>query len=129
MRSATAGDRGETLIEILAALTVLGIGITALLGGLATNITATSVNRSQSQASATLLSASEYVKSLGTVTCGAAPVTVLESQVPHDSAVFTITYGGAVDFNAGTPCTSLQRVPVRVVGDGFDMSLDVVKRP
>jgi len=116
-------------VEILVALAVLGIGITALLGALATNITTTGVNRSQAQGSATVLAASEYVKSLSSVPCSGSPVPVTDAQVPHDETLFTVTYGPAADFDAATPCTTLSRIPVRVVGDGFDLSVDVVKRP
>lgn len=123
------GDRGDTLVEILAALAVLGIGITALLGGLVTNITATSVNRDQAQVSAILLSSSEHVKSLGPLSCGGSAVTIDPADVPHDDSVFSVTYGPAVDFSASTPCSIMYRVPVRVTGNGFDISLDVVKRP
>lgn len=124
-----SGDRGDTLVEILAALAVLGIGITALLGGLVTNITTTGVNRDQAQVSAILLSASEHVKSLGALTCGGAAVTIDPADVPHDNAVFEATYGPAAAFDSSTPCSVMYRVPIRVTGNGFDVSLDVVKRP
>lgn len=122
------GDRGETLVEILAALAVLGIGITALLGGLVTNITTTGVNRDQAQVSAILLSASEHVKSLGVLACGGTAITISPAAVPHDAA-FEVTYGPAVPFDASTPCAVMYRVPVRVTGNGFDVSVDVVKQP
>lgn len=122
------GDRGDTLVEILAALMVLGIGITALLGGLVTNITATGVNRDQAQVSAILLSASEHVKSLGPLACGGGVVAVDPTEVPHESSTFSVSYGPATAFNATTPCSVMYRVPVRVTGNGFDVSLDVVKR-
>lgn len=127
--SRPTGDHGDTLVEILVALTVLGIGITALLGGLVTNVLTTSVNRNQAQVSATLLAASEHVKSLAAVTCGAGTVTLTDAQVPHDETSFDVTYGPAEAFDASTSCDVLYRVPVRVVGDGFDVSVVVVKRP
>lgn len=123
------GDRGDTLVEILAALAVLGIGITALLGGLVTNITTTGVNRDQAQVSAILLSASEHVKSLGSVSCGGSAVTIDSTDVPHDDTVFEVAYGPSVPFDANTPCSVMYRVPIRVTGNGFDVTLDVVKRP
>lgn len=122
------GDRGDTLVEVLVALAVLSIGITALMGGLLTNITTTGVNRDQAHVSSTLLSASEYVKALTTVPCGTPAVTITTTQVPHDPG-FSVSYGPAVAFDANTPCTEMLRVPVRVVGNGFDVSLDVVRRP
>lgn len=124
-------DRGETLVEILVALAILSVGIVSLIGALATNVTATVVNRGQAKAESTLLAASEYVKSLSFTpaqfACSGSPVTVTTAQVPRD-AVFAVTYGPPAQVGT-TPCGKIVRVPVTVTGDGFTLTVDVVKRP
>lgn len=122
-------DRGDTLVEILVALAVLSIGITALIGALITNITTSELNQDQAQVSTILLSASEHVKGLPPLNCGAGTVTLDPADVPHDNAVFQVTYGPAVDFDGATPCSIMYRVPVTVTGAGFAVTVDVVKRP
>jgi type II secretory pathway pseudopilin PulG len=119
------------LIEILVAVAVLGIAVTALMAGLATEATTTVSNRSQSKAATVLNDAAEYVKglSLSSVpTCSPNSVTtVTTAQMPHDSG-FTVTYGPASDFNASTPCSFMAKVPVTVSGDGYNLTVTVVRR-
>lgn len=45
-RSTAAGERGDTLIEVLIALAVVAVAATALIGGVLTSITASSAHRS-----------------------------------------------------------------------------------
>jgi prepilin-type N-terminal cleavage/methylation domain-containing protein len=128
---AARGDRGDSLIEILVAVAVLGIAVTALMAGLATEATTTVSNRSQSKAATVLNDAAEYVKglSLSSVpTCSPNSVTTITTaQMPHDSG-FTVTYGPASDFNASTPCSVMAKVPVTVSGDGYNLTVTVVRR-
>lgn len=124
-------DRGETLVEILVAVSILGVAIVTLISALATNVVATVVNRGQAKAETTLLAASEYVKSLAFTSAqfsctGGSPTTVTTAQVPHDTT-FTVTYGPPVAIGS-TSCGTIVRVPVTVTGDGFTLSMDVVKR-
>lgn len=133
-------DDGETLIEILAAVAILSIGIVGLLTALATQASTTGTNRSQSHASTTLLAAAEYVKQLPfgafSSTCAPGPpVDISPSDVPRDPVFQNgVTYSRAVRFDAPAPaidppCSEIGVVQVRVVGDGFDLSTSVVKRP
>lgn len=123
-----AGDRGDTLVEILVALAILSIGIVALVGALGANATTTVVNRSQSQAASTLLAASEYVKSLPhSSTCGPTGEVTITNEVPHDT-LYAVTYGPGRQLGT-TPCSSLSIIPVRVTGDGFDLRVEVASRP
>ncbi|MCU1624761.1 MAG: hypothetical protein JWL79_3606 [Frankiales bacterium] len=125
-------DQGDSLIEVLVALAVLGIGITGLLTAVSTHITTTTINRDQSQIETTLVSAAEYVKSLPfSAFTGCTPTgwtNLTTSTVPHDPA-FTVEYGNARQQGA-TPCATLTVVSVRVTGNGFqNMTLDLTKRP
>ena len=122
------GDGGESLVEILAAMTILSIGITGLVTALGTNASTTVVNRSQSQASTTLLAAAEYVKGLPFLSsCGpSTAVTVPTSALPRANGV-SATYGPGRQLGT-TACGVLDVIPVRVTGDGFTLTVDVVKR-
>ena len=122
-------DSGDTLVEILVALAVLGIGIVALTGALLTSVTTTTVNRQQAQAESVLVSAAEHVKALPLpATCaGSGTATVGTADVPRDPA-YTVTYGPAHPVE-GQPCAQLLAVPVRVTGHGFDLAVTVVRRP
>lgn len=122
------GEAGDTLVEILVALAVLGIGIVALTGALVTNVTTTSINREQAQAESVLASAAEFVKGLsGTPACGVFLASPTLTEVPR-SAAYAITFGPAVSVDS-QPCAQLVGVPVNVTGNGFALSVTVVKRP
>jgi type II secretory pathway pseudopilin PulG len=122
------GDSGDTLVEILVALAVLGIGIVALTGALTTNVTTTGLNRQQAQAESVLTSAAEHVKGLATApACGAVVTAPTVSEVPR-SADYAVSYGPA-EAVEGQPCAEVVAVPVKVTGNGFNLSVTVVKRP
>ena len=122
-------DRGDTLVEILVALAILGIGITGLVAVLGTHATNTGANREQSHTQVALLAGAEYVKSLPFAGCTPttwSPIPV--SAVPRDPAL-TIEYGDARALGA-VSCQKLAVVTVRVTGTGYvDVELDVVMRP
>jgi type II secretory pathway pseudopilin PulG len=56
-------EAGDTLIEVLLTVVILGLLVTALLGGLATLWSSSAVHRKQADATAILVSAAERVKS------------------------------------------------------------------
>jgi prepilin-type N-terminal cleavage/methylation domain-containing protein len=123
-------DSGFTLIEVLVAVVVLGLGVTALITALAMHAKTTYGNRNQAQSATTLTAAAEYVKSLpwtSTLACDGT-TTDITSAVSHDSAITSIKYGPATAVGA-TPCTLLRQFPVTVSGNGFTLSATVVKRP
>jgi Tfp pilus assembly protein PilE len=124
-------DDGDTLIEILAAVTILSIGVVALITALGVMSTTTVSNRSQAQAETALLAGAEFVKNMPLTTaefasCGPAgrAINPTEVKIP---AGFSLRFaqGSAV---ASAPCTQLVKIPVQVSGDGYNLSLDVVRR-
>jgi prepilin-type N-terminal cleavage/methylation domain-containing protein len=129
------GDEGDTLVEILVALAILGIGISALLVALATNASTTVVSRDQAQAGTALVAAAEWVKAqpFSSFTCDATPPAVAPAgtviTATQPPAGFVATYGVATPV-AGATCASLVRIPVTVTQTGHDysVSLDVIRR-
>lgn len=123
------GDAGDSLVEILASLAVLAIGVTGLLTALGTHASTTIANRSQAQAATTLLAGSEWVKAQPFAACSPGAATAIPvATVPRDPG-FTLTYGPAHAVDGSTPCSQLAIIPVQVTGDGFTLNVDVVKRP
>jgi len=124
-----AGEAGETLIEILVALAILGIGISALLTALATNASTTVINRDQAHGEAAVLAAAEWVKAQPFPSCTSGATTdITPAQLPRATG-FVLTYGPAKAFDTSTPCGKLARIPITVTGSGFTLTLDVVMRP
>ena len=124
-------DRGDTLVEILAAITILGIGVTALVTALGVMATTTVSNRSQARAETALLAGAEFVKtmpmsSVEFTSCGPTPrtLTVAELKVPTGFSV-RILQGSAL---TGASCSQLVQLPVQVTGDGYTLSVAVVRR-
>lgn len=142
MSSVGRGDRGDSLIEILVALAILSIGVSALVTALGVNATTTATNRSSAQLDAVLLSAAEHVKALPftTVCTGALdwqPV-LSTTDVPRD-ATFSVRWREAHVFSVDTTAcdpssavatgTELAQVRIEVSGDGFQpRTLDVTVR-
>lgn len=62
-------EAGESLIEVLVAVTILGLGVTALLGGMATAVFGTSLHRDQADVSEVMTAAAERVKDTPYVAC------------------------------------------------------------
>src|SRR4051794_11547539 len=111
-------DSGFTLVEVLVAMIVLGIGVTALLTAFATHAKTSAANRDQAQAESILTAATEYVKSLAYpsscsgVSAGTVPPAALSSSANSDTA-FAATYGPGAAFDGASLCT-IQQVPVHV---------------
>jgi type II secretory pathway pseudopilin PulG len=75
----TGDDRGETLVELLVALVILGIAVVAIVGGLASSVLISDVHRKQAQAGvivrdyAEALQAAVTASQLNYAACPAAP--------------------------------------------------------
>lgn len=126
-------DRGDTLVEILAAVSILGIGVVSLVTALAAMSKTTVANRGQARAETTLLAAAEYVKFMTLTSsdfsaCGPAPATLTSSQVTLPTG-FSAKYLHGSAATVGVPCANLIQIPVSVTGEGFTLQLSVVRRP
>ena len=69
-------DRGETLIELLAALSIMGVALVAIIGAFGASITMSDVHRKQASAGAAVRNYAElvtsYVAGTGYSSCAAA---------------------------------------------------------
>jgi type II secretory pathway pseudopilin PulG len=63
-RVKVTGEGGETLIELLVAMVVIGLGVTAVLGALTAAVDVSTMNRGQAQARAALGSWAESLTSV-----------------------------------------------------------------
>ncbi len=141
-RRRACGEDGDTLLEILVAVSVMSIAFTALIGGLAAAIRLSAVHRGSANANVVLVSAAESVKSQTYVPC---PDVSTSSYVPSQnvtlpsgwsSSNLVVTavkrWNGSV-FATTCPATDggLQLVTITATSpDGKSTdSVDVVKRP
>lgn len=87
-------DRGETLIELLVALTILGIALVAVIGALAASITMSDVHRKQSTAGAEVRNYAEQVENYAAGTGYAA------CALPSAYAAATVGYAAPAGYSA-----------------------------
>ena len=131
MTEKSGADEGFTLVEVLMALIVLGIGIAALMTAMGMHVKTSATNRNQSTAASTLATAAEYVKSYAWNptksggTCAAINHTALSGPTPPTN--YTITYSDGQAVPSASMC-ELQKVTVEVKGFGYDLTVDVAKR-
>ena len=126
-----ADDGGFSLIELLAAISIMGIAVVTILGAMGTSIFISDLNRKQANAQTILRSAAESIKAASYVACPSP-----DYPVPPPPSGYQSTYQlQAYDDGTGTwsaPCASsvLQRIAIHVTStDGrASESLQIVKR-
>jgi len=105
------GEEGFSLVEVLITIVIVGVTFAALLGGLITTITVSSVHRKQATADSVVRSAAEWIKD-GVQTpyapCGGVgPYNNSLSNLPRPSGysavVQTVEYWDGASAVAGTP--------------------------
>jgi len=142
VRRPVRDEAGTTLVEVLVATAILGIGVLAVVGGMATSIIGTDHHRKQAQAHTVLVSAADVVKSqaanpyqacatTGTYAPGSG-VTLPAGWSGASISVRSITYWNGSTFAASCPAldSKLQLIEVQVATpDGrATESVAVVKR-
>lgn len=119
-------ERGETLLELLIALVIMGIAVVAIIGGLASSITMSGLHRAQSTAGVIVRDYAEsvqaYVNGTGYTPC-AAPSAYAASQVGYTSTAasyvptpISVTFWNGTSFVTSTPCADLglQQLTIQV---------------
>ncbi|WP_030727922.1 hypothetical protein [Streptomyces sp. NRRL S-237] len=127
------GEEGETLVEVLVAVVLMGVAFVAVLGGVGTAIISSVTQQKVTGADAVVRSAAEKIVSAPYVSCASGYDT------PTPPAGYTVTvkieyWDGVGAF--GRPCptadTGVQKITLTVHSTGphpvGDATLEVVKR-
>jgi Tfp pilus assembly protein PilV len=113
-------ERGESLIELLVAITIMGITVVAVIGGLATSISLSDRNRQQAVAAAELRSFAAYMDGLATAayddTCPTAYSEAYPNATGYQADIEAIAYwtGSAFTSTCPSPDGGIQRLSLRV---------------
>ncbi|WP_405486485.1 prepilin-type N-terminal cleavage/methylation domain-containing protein [Streptomyces sp. NBC_00096] len=127
------GEEGETLIEVLVAVVLMGVAFVAILGGMGTAIVSSVAQQKVTTADSVIRSAAEKVVSDPYVSCA------IGYGTPTPPAGYTVTveieyWDGVGSFGRSCPSadTGVQRVTLTVRSTGphpvRDATLEVVKR-
>jgi Tfp pilus assembly protein PilV len=131
-------DRGETLLELLITVVIMGVAVVALVGGIATSIRMSDIHRKQAAAGAyvrayaeeieTRVAASPSTYSPCALTYPA--FTALVGNSTYTANITAITYwNGSVFSGTCTTDTGVQKVSLSVTaGDTVAETLDVIIR-
>jgi hypothetical protein len=141
------GDAGETLVELLITIVVLGTSVLGVMGAVATAVGTSTLDRRQVQAQAVLRGWGEKVAGVDDAaygdclgTSGVAAATPAPAALPagFGAAVTGVSYWNTATGAFGAACTpgsdpGLRRVTLRLTADsllypGFTQTLDVVVR-
>ena len=135
------GESGDTLVEVLMAVVIMGIAFVGLLAGLGTAIRLSATHRGQSSADVVLVSAAESVKSQTYVPCPGLTTSsynpTLGVTLPSGWSASNVTITSVKGWNGsafGTfPATDLdlQLITIRATSPDNQASVetvDVVKR-
>jgi hypothetical protein len=137
---ARASERGETLVELLFAMSILAFAVVTIVGTMAVAITLSTKHRQQADANTYLVNAAENVKAAPYVECQNNPSYSHGLGQPPSGWTFTVSGASAVtqDPDTGTvtvaACpgagdTKVEQVNVRIDSpSGYHVSTDVLKR-
>lgn len=142
-------EDGTTLVEILIAVVIMSLLMTAILGAMGTSTAASGTHKRMAEAHAVLLSSAERLKSntevpyvdCATTTNASYVAAVSASQIPDgivsgdDVDILSIKYwqGGstfsALCHDSTTPILKIQQIELRVVASGgISEELTILKR-
>lgn len=124
MRTASRGDAGESLLELLVAMAILGTTAVVILAGFSALSKTSGIQRDQGKALAALAGGSEYAKSRACAKACSAEASVPSSSVPHDSdTVVAVSAPGSVTLVSGQPALTSYTVTVTVGSATFTNSV------
>lgn len=139
MRPDRRCEEGSTLLELLIAVVILGLAVTAVLGALATGVDMSAVDRAHARAEVVLRSYAESVLAAPTAGCPATYAFVDEpgdgvTVVPMVATDVTYLVKGSNPASYVAACQSpalAQRLTLRVTSDEArvgTLAIDIVKR-
>lgn len=119
-------DKGETLVELVVAIAIIGIAAVAILSGLLLSVKASALQRNQASGGAYVRSFAEAIQNqvdaAGYATCGSAGATYQGVAVPDLPSDYTRTVTAVQSWNgvAWGACTAkgIQRVDLSVTTTG-----------
>ena len=129
------GDAGETLLETLVTVTILGIAVVALLAGIGATLRLSSTHRDLANADVVLDIGAEAVRGATPPTCSALTVasyqpaiTAITTTLPSGWTTSRLTITGATCDNAST--LKLQTITVKATAPGSTANefVSVVRR-
>jgi type II secretory pathway pseudopilin PulG len=136
--SAPRGDRGETLVEVLVTVMIMGVAAVVLLGGLGTSVRMSGLRREQAtgqayvRAFAQALDSSVAASPSGYVACATAASyagAYTTGDTHFTAQVLSVTYWNGTAFGAScTTDTGLQQVVLGVQGPDEQETLAVILR-
>ncbi|GAA3523185.1 type II secretion system protein [Nocardioides daeguensis] len=140
-RRATSDERGETLIELVVSVSILGIAAVAILSGVMLSVKTSTLHRNEATGGAYVRSFAEaiqnHVDSTGYAACGSAVSSYQAVAVPNLPSGYTKTVTAVQSWNGSGwgSCTAdgIQRVELTVATTGdatrrADETLTVVLR-
>jgi prepilin-type N-terminal cleavage/methylation domain-containing protein len=140
---ADPNDRGDTLIELLVTVVIVGVAVVALVGGIATSIRMSDIHRKQAAAGAYVRAFAEAIEAYVTASpsgytpCAgkatyAPAYTALNGNPTYSAKITDVTYwDGSSAFGKPVPCndTGVQKVSLTVTADDtVTETLDVIIR-
>ena len=136
------GEQGDTLVEVLITIAILGIAFVGILAGLGTAIRLSGIHRGQANADVVVVSAADSVKAQSYVAC---PSVTTSSYTPTSGVtlptgwsasnvtIVSVQKWNGTTFQASCPATDqgLQRITVKATSPdngGSSEQVDVIKR-
>jgi Tfp pilus assembly protein PilV len=127
-------ERGETLLELLVAITLLSVCALAIGGGIALTVRVSGLHRAQSTAGAYMHNYAEAVQAAASSSWSACASTYsvsgFSTPTGYNASVVDVKYWNGSTFQSTCPVTDagLQQVTVQVTGDGAREQLVVMVR-
>jgi type II secretory pathway pseudopilin PulG len=132
-------ERGDTLVEVLITITIVGIAFTGILAGLATAINLSGRHRGQANADVVLVSAAESVKNQAYTQCAstssynpASGVTLPSGWSASNLSITSVRKWNGTSFQTSCPTTDqgLQLITISATtpDNKSTESVEVVKR-
>jgi type II secretory pathway pseudopilin PulG len=108
MRVKRVLDRGETLVELLVAVSIMGVTVVAVVGGLATAIIMSDIHREQARVAAELRSYAAYIDGTATaayVPCAGSYADTFPLASGFQAEIEEIRYWDGTQFAPSCPAT------------------------
>ncbi len=132
-RAVERDERGETLIELLITIAIMGIGLAAVIGAVLAAVDASSLHRNQVTAINDLRTAAELVTRAAPSDCSGPGQVASVVTLPPRVSVTAVQYWNGSAFVGACGHHGLQRITLQVsvpsdLTPGFTQTLDVVVR-